>query len=167
MTTTGRRSQRETGAKAPKEEPLDGASSCDVVLLRPGARLPVRQSPSASGYDVHACLDGDSLRLRQSPTLVPTGLAVAAPVGVDVQLRPRSGLSLLGVMATFGTLDADYRGELFVTMYCLPGAEGHVLRDGDRIAQLVVSRLEPVGWRVVPELDATTRGAGGHGSTGR
>ena len=167
MTTTGRSSSRETGARVPGGEPRAGLPSCEVVLLRPGARLPERQSPLASGYDVHACLDGASLRLRQSPTLVPTGIAVAAPAGVDVQLRPRSGLSLLGVMATLGTLDADYRGELFVTMYCLPGAEGHVLRDGDRIAQLVASRLEPVGWRVVPELDATARGAGGHGSTGR
>ena len=99
--------------------------------------------------------------------MVPTGLAVGAPPGVDVQIRPRSGLSLRGVMTTLGTLDADYRGELFVTMYCLPGSEGHMLRDGDRIAQLVVARLEPVNWRVVSELDATSRGAGGHGSTGR
>lgn len=167
MTTTGHRRREDPGASASETAPRSGGTSCDVVLLRPGARLPERQSALASGYDLHACLDGGSLRLRQSPTLVPTGLAVAAPPGVDVQVRPRSGLSLLGVMTTFGTLDADYRGELFVTMYCLPGAEGHVLRDGDRIAQLVASRLEPVRWTAVPALDATARGAGGHGSTGR
>ena len=167
MTTTGHRRREDAGARAPETAPRAGGPSCDVVLLRPGARLPERQSALASGYDLHACLDGGSLRLRQSPTLVPTGLAVAAPPGVDVQVRPRSGLSLLGVMTTLGALDADYRGELFVTMYCLPGAEGHVLRDGDRIAQLVASRLELVQWTVVPELDATARGAGGHGSTGR
>ena len=167
MTTTGRHRHTEPGAPSPGRASGSQLPTLDVVILRPGARLPERQSTLASGYDLHACLEGGQLRLRQSPSRVPTGLAVAAPPGVDVQVRPRSGLSLRGVMTTLGTLDADYRGELFVTMYCLPGSEGHVLKDGDRIAQLVVSRLEPVGWRVVPELDATARGAGGHGSTGR
>ena len=167
MTTTGRAHHAEVGARSPETVPGTGEPTLDVVLLRPGARLPERQSALASGYDLHACLEGGHLRLRASPTMVPTGLAVGAPPGVDVQIRPRSGLSLRGVMTTLGTLDADYRGELFVTMYCLPGSEGHVLRDGDRIAQLVVARVEPVNWRVVSELDATSRGAGGHGSTGR
>ena len=166
MTTTERR-RAEPGAPRAGRAPGDGGPTLDVVILRPGGRLPERQSALASGYDLRACLEGGRLRLRQSPSRVPTGLAVAAPPGVDVQIRPRSGLSLRGVMTTLGTLDADYRGELFVTMYCLPGSEGYLLQDGDRIAQLVVSRIEPVRWRVVHELEETARGAGGHGSTGR
>ena len=141
-----------------------------VQLLRPGARLPQRQSALASGFDLHACLEGGSIELGAAPVLVPTGIAVAAPEGLDVQLRPRSGLASRGVLAVLGTLDADYRGELFVTMYCLPGAgeDGrYVIEDGERIAQLVVGRLAPATFEVVEDLDATERGAGGHGSTGR
>lgn len=142
------------------------AMSLDVRQLRPGARLPRRQSALASGYDLHACLEGGTLHIEGAPVLVPTGLAIAAPAGLDVQVRPRSGLSLKGVMAVLGTLDADYRGEVFVTLYCLPGTGPHEVHDGDRIAQLVVSRLADVTWRAVDALEETARGSGGHGSTG-
>ncbi len=139
----------------------------DVRLLRPGARLPERQSALASGFDLHACLDGGTLEVGMSPMRVPTGIAIAAPPGSDVQIRPRSGLFARGVIASFGTLDADYRGELFVTMYCLPEPGRYVIQDGERIAQLVVSLLASVEWSVVGSLDATERGERGHGSTGR
>lgn len=138
-----------------------------VRRLREGARLPQRQTALASGFDLHACLEGASLMVERLPVLVPTGLAIAAAPGLDVQVRPRSGLSSRGVMAVLGTLDADYRGEVFVTMYCLPGAGPHEVRDGDRIAQIVVARLAEVAWQTADDLDPTDRGAGGHGSTGR
>lgn len=167
MATNGGSSPPDVGANVPDATASrTGELTLRVVLLRAGARLPERQSGLASGHDLHACLDGGQLRLGTAPALVPTGLSVAAPAGTDVQIRPRSGLSLRGVMTVLGTLDADYRGELFVTMYCLPGAEGHVVHDGDRIAQLIVTRLTPVRWSIVAELDATLRGADGHGSTG-
>jgi dUTP pyrophosphatase len=137
-----------------------------VQRLRAGARIPARQSALASGFDLHACLDGGALRIEGAPVLVPTGIAIAAPPGVDVQIRPRSGLSARGVMAVFGTLDADYRGEVFVTIYCLPGTGPHEIHDGDRIAQVVVAQLAEVAWEAVEELDSTERGSGGHGSTG-
>ena len=137
-----------------------------MLRLREGARLPERQSALASGFDLHACLEGGTLRIEGAPVLVPTGLAIAVPPGLDAQVRPRSGLSARGVMAVFGTLDADYRGEVFVTMYCLPGAGPHTVQDGDRIAQLVVARLAEVEWVAVDDLDSTERGSGGHGSTG-
>ncbi len=139
----------------------------EVVLLRPGARLPARQSVGASGFDLHACLDGGTFEVGTRPVRVPTGIAIAAPEGSDVQLRPRSGLSARGVMGTLGTIDADYRGELFVTMYCLPEPGRYVIEDGERIAQLVVAWLAPVRWACVEQLDATVRGVAGHGSTGR
>ncbi len=139
----------------------------EVLTLRPGAHVPERQSALASGFDLHACPDAASIEVGTTPVLVPTGIAIAAPAGSDVQIRPRSGLSARGIMAVFGTLDADYRGELFVTMYCLPDVGRYVIHNGDRIAQLVVSMLAPVEWTVVERLDATERGEGGHGSTGR
>ena len=138
-----------------------------VRLLRPGARLPERHSEFASGYDLHAELGGGTLEVGLRPVRVPTGIAIAAPPGLDVQIRPRSGLAFRGVLATFGTLDADYRGEVFVTLYCLADPGRYVVADGERIAQLVVARLAPVEFDIVDALDDTARGAGGHGSTGQ
>ncbi|MEE8421639.1 MAG: dUTP diphosphatase [Dehalococcoidia bacterium] len=136
------------------------------MRLRPGARTPERQTPLASGFDLHACLDGGTLTVGQAPVSVPTGIAVAPPQGADVQIRPRSGLFARGVIGMLGTIDADYRGELQVTLYCLPGTGSFEVNDGDRIAQLVVSRLADVTWREAETLDETERGGGGHGSTG-
>jgi dUTP pyrophosphatase len=147
------------------EADLRDALRLHVRRLRPAARLPGRQTEFASGFDLHACLD-EPIEVGTMPVRVPCGIAIAAPAEADVQVRPRSGLSAKGVMAVFGTVDADYRGELMVTLYCLPGAAPFVVNDGDRIAQLVVSRLAPVEWSEVDTLDDTARGAGGHGSTG-
>ena len=104
--------------------------------------------------------------IGQEPALVPTGIAVEAPPGYDVQVRPRSGLSSKGVQVTFGTIDSDYRGEVLVTMYVLPYREPHVIRQGDRIAQLVIGRTAEVAIVEAEALSASERGSGGHGSTG-
>lgn len=137
-----------------------------VKLLRPGARMPERATDGATGFDLYACVEGE-LEVGQEPVRVPTGIAIETPDGLDVQIRPRSGLSAQGVMATLGTIDADYRGELLVTMYVLPYRGPHVVRNGDRIGQLVVSRLADVTLLAAEELSATARDTGGHGSTGR
>ena len=137
-----------------------------ITRLRAGARLPRRQSALASGFDLHASLDGGPITVGEAPVSIPTGIAIAAPVDADVQVRPRSGLFRRGVIGMLGTIDADYRGELHVTLYCLPSAGAFEVRDGDRIAQLVVSRLAAVEWSEVETLDETARGTGGHGSTG-
>jgi dUTP pyrophosphatase len=136
-----------------------------VQRLRPDARLPERATPGSTGYDLHACLD-EELVIGQEPMLVPTGIAIEAPPGYDIQVRPRSGLSTRGVQVTFGTIDSDYRGEVLVTMYVLPYREPHVVRPGDRIAQLVVGRTAEVAIEEAQALTDTHRGAGGHGSTG-
>ena len=136
-----------------------------VQRLRPGARLPERATPGATGFDLYACPDGE-LVIGQEPTLVPTGIAVEAPEGYDVQVRPRSGLSSKGVQVAFGTIDSDYRGEVLVTMYVLPYREPHVVRPGDRIAQLVVGRTAEVAIVEAKALSVSERGSGGHGSTG-
>lgn len=137
-----------------------------VKLLRPGARTPLRASEHASGLDLHACLD-QPVTIGQSPVLVPTGIAIEAPPGLDVQVRPRSGLARKGVLCTFGTIDADYRGELLVTMYTVAPEIRHVIHHGDRIAQMVIGRLVAAELVEVDELTPTERGTGGHGSTGR
>ena len=137
-----------------------------VKKLRPSARVPERATPSATGLDVYACLDAP-LTLRRAPALVPAGVAIEFPAGYDVQVRPRSGLSSKGVGVAFGTVDADYRGELLVTMWVFGDLETYEVRDGDRIAQLVVSQLVVVDVVESAELSASLRGDGGHGSTGR
>ena len=138
-----------------------------VKLLRDNARMPVRGTEHSSGMDLYACLADGPVELSQHPTVIQTGIATEVPVGLDVQIRPRSGLSKRGVLCTFGTLDADYRGELMVLMYTLAADICYSVEHGDRIAQMVVSRLVDVTLVERNELSETERGHGGHGSTGR
>ena len=138
-----------------------------VQLLRPGAKLPFRATELASGFDVHACLEDGPVTVTQRPVVIPTGLSIEVPPGLDAQFRPRSGLARQGILSTFGTLDADYRGEVMITLYSVSPDITHEVRDGDRIAQLVVTRLADVEFERALVLSETVRGAGGHGSTGR
>ena len=138
-----------------------------VKLLRPGARAPYRATSTASGYDLYASLPDGPVRLGQRPAVIPAGIALDVPEGLDAQIRPRSGLTTKGVLCTFGTLDADYRGELMIVLYTTSPDVEYTVRDGDRIAQLVITRLASVEFVLAAELSATSRGAGGHGSTGR
>jgi len=138
-----------------------------VQRLRPGARLPVRATPGSSGLDLFACLENsEGLLLSRDPVLVPTGIALEIPPGFDAQIRPRSGLSARGVGVALGTIDSDYRGEVLVTMYVFGSQDSFRIRSGDRIAQLVLSRLAQLPVVEAEELSPTARGSGGHGSTG-
>lgn len=137
-----------------------------IQRLKPHALLPSRATPDATGLDVYACLDAP-LTLTCAPLMVPCGIAMEFPAGYDVQVRPRSGLSAKGVGAAFGTIDADYRGELLVTMWTFGELTEYELRHGDRIAQLVIARLAAVRIEEASSLSTTTRGPSGHGSTGR
>jgi dUTP pyrophosphatase len=101
--------------------------------------------------------------------LIPTGLTIAVPEGYELQLRPRSGLALkhgISLPNTPATIDADYRGELQVILIN-HGTEAFRIARGDRIAQMLVQRVEPVSFREVEALPDSGRGAGGFGSTGR
>lgn len=138
-----------------------------VKLLRPGARLPVRATDGSTGLDLYACVEGGMVRLGPDVTLVPTGIAIEVPPGFDAQVRPRSGLGRQGVNVVLGTIDSDYRGEVLVSMYTFGSRQSYEVRDGDRIAQLVISRHEPLAVEVVAELTPSGRDRGGHGSTGR
>ena len=139
-----------------------------VKKLRSNAILPRKGTDGASGYDLFACIDEGILTLEkdEEPQRVKTGIAIEIPPGFDAQVRPRSGLSLKGVGVTLGTIDSDYRGELMVTMYLFGSQPSFTINHGDRIAQLVISRLADVALEEVEDLSPTQRGAGGHGSTG-
>jgi dUTP pyrophosphatase len=144
------------------------ADSLRVKLLRAGARVPERATSGSTGLDLYACIETPGyIDLGPDVTRVPTGIALEAPAGYDVQLRPRSSLGLRGVNVVFGTVDADYRGEIFVAMHTFGSCTSYRIEDGDRIAQLVVSRFEPLPIFVTDDLSGSGRGIGGYGSTGR
>jgi dUTP pyrophosphatase len=145
-----------------------------VRLLRlphgEGLPLPTYHSEHAAGLDVVAGVPADA-PVGLAPgarALIPTGFALELPAGFEAQLRPRSGLALkagVTILNSPGTIDADYRGEVKVLLVNL-GAESFVVRRGERIAQLVVARVEHVRIEPVSELGGTSRGEGGFGSTG-
>lgn len=139
------------------------------VVRAPGGdvSLPAYMTPGAAGADVRAAIDGDVVLAPGARTLVPTGLRLAIPAGYEVQIRPRSGLALehgVTVLNAPGTIDSDYRGPVGVVLVNL-GDETHVVRPGDRIAQLVVAPVAHAAFDDAPH-DATERGGGGFGSTG-
>lgn len=134
-----------------------------------GLPLPSPASAGSAGLDLYAAVAEEVEIGPGERRLVPTGLAIALPPGWEGQVRPRSGLSLrhgVTVLNAPGTVDSDYRGEVGVILVN-HGRERFRLRRGERIAQLVVSRTSVVEWDEVAELDASRRGGGGFGSTGR
>ncbi|WP_299302127.1 dUTP diphosphatase [uncultured Fretibacterium sp.] len=142
-----------------------------VLIARSGRAkdfpLPEYATPASAGVDLRAS------EARVIPpggrALVPTGLRIALPEGYEAQVRPRSGLALkhgVTLPNSPGTIDADYRGEIGVILMNL-GQEPFVVEPGDRIAQMVVAPVARVAWSEAEVLDATERGEGGFGSTGR
>ena len=130
--------------------------------------LPEYATPQSAGLDLRANLGTPITLAPLERVLVPTGLYIALPEGYEAQVRPRSGLALkhgVTVLNTPGTVDADYRGELRVILVNLSN-EPFVINDGERIAQMVVTKHEQVQWQQVEVLDDTERGAGGFGHTG-
>lgn len=131
--------------------------------------LPQYATAQSAGVDLRANLD-ESVTLQPGERkLVPTGLRIALPEGVEAQVRPRSGLALkhgITVLNTPGTIDADYRGLIGVILINL-GSEPFVINDGERIAQMVIARHEQAEWELVETLSETERGDGGFGHSGR
>jgi dUTP pyrophosphatase len=137
----------------------------------PAARdlpLPSHASPGSAGFDLRAAVDGEVVLRPGERLLVPTGIVLEIPSGWEGQVRPRSGLALrhgLALVNAPGTIDSDYRGEVGVILINL-GEAPCGLKRGDRIAQLVISRVEPVEWEEADTLEDSGRGSGGFGSTG-
>ncbi|MEM9901325.1 MAG: dUTP diphosphatase [Pseudomonadota bacterium] len=140
----------------------------------PNVPLPAYETAGAAGADLRANLaeDDRATGLAVAPgarALVPTGLRVAVPLGWEMQIRPRSGLALkhgLTLANPPGTIDADYRGPLGVIVINL-GIAPYMIAHGERIAQAVVAPVAHAAFAAATELDATARGTGGFGSTGR
>jgi len=130
--------------------------------------FPERMSVDAAGLDIAAAVDEPTTLQPGERELIPCGFAMALPTGYEGQMRPRSGLAIkhgIGMLNAPGTIDADYRGEVKIVLVNL-GQEPFSVEKGMRIAQLVVAPVTPAGIEVVAQLDATTRGQGGFGSTG-
>ena len=131
--------------------------------------LPEYATSASAGVDLRANLDAPVVLKPLERTLVPTGLFIELPVGFEAQIRPRSGLALkngITVLNSPGTIDADYRGELKVILINL-SSDHFTINDGERIAQMVISKHEQAEWMSVNELIETQRGQGGFGHTGK
>ena len=131
--------------------------------------LPDYETAHAAGMDLRAAI-GESITLDAGErALVPTGIRIALPPGTEAQIRPRSGLAVrygISMVNAPGTIDADYRGEIRVILIN-HGHEPFPIARGDRIAQLVIAPVLRAAWDLVEDLDATARGAGGFGHTGK
>jgi dUTP pyrophosphatase len=129
---------------------------------------PNYETEGAAGLDLKANIE-EAITLKPlERAIIKTGLFIALPIGYEAQVRPRSGLAAkkgITVLNAPGTIDADYRGEIGVILVNLSNLE-YTLKDGERIAQLVIAKHERVHWKEVQVLSETKRGAGGFGSTG-
>lgn len=139
------------------------------VINQSGHDLPAYETPQSAGMDLRAVLEEEIVLGPLERTLVPTGLFIELPIGFEAQIRPRSGLAYrhgLSIVNSPGTIDADYRGEIKVLLVNLSN-EPFTVKNGERIAQMVVSKHERVEWAEALTLSDTARGAGGYGSTGK
>ena len=129
--------------------------------------LPKRMSEAAAGFDLFANIRYNVILKKGEHALVPTGICVALPYGYEAQVRPRSGLALkqgVTVLNSPGTVDADYRGEIGAILINHSDYD-YVVKRGDRIAQLVIAKVETAEFEEVNELPESARGCGGYGST--
>ena len=131
--------------------------------------LPSYSTSGSAGMDVHAGIEELVILKPGEVELVPTNLSVEIPVGFEIQVRPRSGLAAkhsIGILNSPGTIDSDYRGEIKIILINF-GKKEFVIKPGERIAQLIVSRIYTAQLTEVKELNNTIRGEGGFGHTGR
>jgi dUTP pyrophosphatase len=140
-----------------------------VRILRGGEELlPAYQTEGAAGADLKAAVEDEVIIPPMRRAMIPTGIALSLPRGVEGQIRPRSGLAIrhgVTCLNSPGTIDADYRGEIQVILANL-GEHPFSVRRGDRIAQLVFAPVLAARFSVVADLEPTPRGAGGFGHTG-
>ena len=130
---------------------------------------PKYKTDGSSGVDLSAFLDKEVVIKPNSSELIPTGLQVAIPEELEIQIRPRSGLAAkesIGVLNSPGTIDSDYRGELKIILFN-HGKEDFIINNGDRIAQMVLVPIVKMEFEEVDSLPNTVRGQGGFGSTGK
>ena len=138
------------------------------IINKSSHNLPSYETLASAGMDLRANLSESRILKPLERSIVGTGLFIELPVGVEAQVRPRSGLAAkkgITVLNAPGTIDADYRGEIGVILVNLSN-EDFTIQNGERIAQLVIAKHERAEWVQVEELSETSRGEGGFGSTG-
>ena len=140
-----------------------------VKKLSTKVQLPSYKTKGSSGMDLNAFIDNPIKILPNTSALIPTGLSIAIPEELEIQIRPRSGLaakSNISVLNTPGTIDSDYRGELKVILFN-HGNKDFTVQNNDRIAQMILTPILKIDFEEVDELPNTIRGVGGFGSTGK
>lgn len=138
------------------------------IINKSSHALPNYETMASAGMDLRANISEPIILKPLERTIVKTGLYIELPLGIEAQVRPRSGLAAkkgVSVLNAPGTIDADYRGEIGVILVNL-SKEDFIIENGERIAQLVIAKHERAEWISVEELSETSRGEGGFGSTG-
>ena len=138
------------------------------IINRSAHTLPAYETEASAGMDLRADLTETVTITSMGRKLIPTGLYMELPLGYEAQIRPRSGLALkhgISILNSPGTIDADYRGEIKILLINFSDTTFEIA-NGDRIAQMIISRHEQVNWEEVEILTETVRGAGGYGHTG-
>lgn len=141
-----------------------------IDIISKSGKLPCYATAGAAGFDVSALIEEkENIVLKAGErALIPTGLFISVPHGYEAQVRARSGLAIkkgIGLVNGIGTLDSDYRGELLIPLINW-SKDDFVIKNGDRIAQVVINKYEKVEFNLVDELDKTERDQGGFGHTG-
>tara|TARA_S200000501_G_C20752782_1_gene712460 strand:- start:595 stop:1032 length:438 start_codon:yes stop_codon:yes gene_type:complete len=140
-----------------------------IKKLSPEVEIPLYKTSGASGMDLMAFTNSSIIIKPKSSSIIPTGLSVAFSEKYELQIRPRSGLAAknnISILNTPGTIDSDYRGEIKVIIYN-HGNEDFVIKNKDRIAQIILTPIEKIEFHETAELPDTIRGEGGFGSTGK
>lgn len=139
-----------------------------IRIISESRKIPEYKTKGSAGFDLEAFTEEDIILEPGERQLIPTGIFMELPEGYEAQVRARSGLAIkngISLINGVGTVDADYRGEVKVPLVNL-GAEPFTIKNGDRIAQVVISRFEQVQFELTESLEGTERGAGGFGHTG-
>ena len=140
-----------------------------IKKLNPKAELPKYKTEGSSGMDLMALIENPITIKSQNSALIPTGLSIAIPKDIEIQIRPRSGLaakSNISVLNTPGTIDSDYRGEIKIILFN-HGSIDFIINNKDRIAQMILMPVHKMELEEVENLPDTLRGKGGFGSTGK
>lgn len=141
----------------------------EIKLVTKSGNIPAYETVGSAGMDLKAVLNEPVILAPGERRLIPTGLFIELPQGYEAQVRARSGLAIkhgITLINCVGTIDSDYRGEIQVPLVNL-GQEDFEIKNGERIAQMVIAKYEQVSCKITDELSETERGAGGFGHTGR
>ena len=143
----------------------------NIVKVRENAIVPVRATSGSAGYDLHACIEKDLTIKKGELIRIPCGVAIELPSSEYAAfVFARSGLGMkygISLSNGVGVIDSDYRGEIQVGLCRMSDGEPYIIKNGDRIAQMIIMKVSNVNFNLVENLGKSERGSGGFGSTGR